>query len=82
MTAISPSRYDEITIESSDGKFTTIDLRLGVASFYYYEDLLSPTITAQLVIVSAEGVVSIVIRQIKKNHYIMDYLLEVVRGFL
>ena len=58
MTAISPSRYDEITIESSDGKFTTIDLRLGVASFYYYEDLLSPTITAQLVIVSAEGVVS------------------------
>ena len=58
MTAISPSRYDEITIESSDGKFTTIDLRLGVASFYYYEDLLSPTVTAQLVIVSAEGVVS------------------------
>ena len=58
MTAISPSRYDEITIVSSDGKSTTIDLRLGVASFYYYEDLLSPTVTAQLVIVSAEGVVS------------------------
>ena len=58
MTAISPSRYDEITIESADGKSTTVDLRLGVASFFYYEDLLSPTVTAKLVIVSAEGVVS------------------------
>ena len=33
-------------------------MRLGVASFFYYEDLLSPTVTAKLVIVSAEGVVS------------------------
>ena len=58
MAAISPSRYDEVTIESADGKSTTIDLRLGLASFLYFEDLLSPTITAQMVIISAEGVVS------------------------
>lgn len=58
MTAISPSRYDEITIESSDGKGTTVDLRLGVSSFLYYEDILSPIITAKLVVVSAAGVVN------------------------
>ena len=56
MAAIDPCLYEEITIESGDGK-TTIDLRLGVVQFLYYEDLFSPTITAKLVIVSASGVV-------------------------
>ena len=56
MSAISPSEYEEIRIESDTGK--TIDLRLGVVSFQYFEDLFSPTITAKMVIVSTAGVVS------------------------
>ena len=51
MSAISPARYEEIRIQS-DGK-KHIDLRLGVVSFQYFEDLFSPTITAK--IVSAGG---------------------------
>ena len=30
----------------------TIDLKLGVVKFNYYEDLFSPTVTAQMLIVS------------------------------
>ena len=56
MSAISPSEYEEIRIESDTGK--TIDLRLGVDSFQYFEDIFSPTITAKMVIVSTAGVVS------------------------
>ena len=56
MSALSPSEYEEIRIESDTGK--TIDLRLGVVSFQYFEDLFSPTITAKMVIVSTAGVVS------------------------
>ena len=56
MPAISPCEYELITIESDQG--VTIDLRLGVVSFQYFEDLFSPTITAKMVIISASGVVS------------------------
>ena len=56
MPAISPCEYELITIESDQG--VTIDLRLGVVSFQYYEDLFSPTITAKMVIISTSGVVS------------------------
>ena len=48
MPAISPCEYELITIESDQG--VTIDLRLGVVSFQYYEDLFSPTITAKMII--------------------------------
>ena len=37
MSAISPSEYEEIRIESDTGK--TIDLRLCVVSFQYFDDL-------------------------------------------
>ena len=56
MPAISPCEYELITIESDQG--VTIDLRLGVVSFQYYEDLFSPTITAKMIIISTSGVVS------------------------
>ena len=56
MPAISPCEYEIINIESDQG--VTIDLRLGVVSFQYFEDLFSPTITAKMVVISTSGVVS------------------------
>ena len=56
MPAISPCEYELMTIESDQG--VTIDLRLGVVSFQYFEDLFSPTITAKMVVISTSGVVS------------------------
>ena len=51
MSAIDTSIYQEITIYSLD-RTQSIDLRQGVVSFDYYEDLFSPTITAKMVIVA------------------------------
>ena len=56
MPALSPCEYELITIESDQG--VTVDLRLGVVSFQYFEDLFSPTITAKMIIISTSGVVS------------------------
>ena len=55
MSAINSSIYNEIEIsaESTTGKGITLDLRLGVVKFNYFEDLFSPTITAQLLVVSS-----------------------------
>jgi len=57
MAAIDPAIYEEMEIsaETTDGSGKTIDLKLGVVKFNYYEDLFSPTITAQMLIVSAGG---------------------------
>jgi hypothetical protein len=49
MAAISKSIYEQVIIESADGS-KTIDLKLGVASIDYYEDIFSPTITAKIVV--------------------------------
>ena len=48
--ATDSSKYEEIIIESSTDKNRTIDLRLGVQSIEYYEDVFSPTITAKLLV--------------------------------
>ena len=55
MAAIDSSLYEEIEIsaETTTGESKTVDLRLGVVKFSYYEDLFSPTITAQLLVISA-----------------------------
>ena len=45
----------EISAETTTGTPKTIDLKLGVVSFNYYEDLFSPCLTAQLLIVSSGG---------------------------
>ena len=49
--------YEVFTIESSFDPNKTVDIRLGVISFNYYEDLFSPTITARLIIVDGGNVV-------------------------
>tara|TARA_B100000945_G_scaffold99761_1_gene78239 strand:+ start:858 stop:2201 length:1344 start_codon:yes stop_codon:yes gene_type:complete len=57
MGAINPAIYQEMEIsaETTTGVPKTIDLKLGVVKFNYYEDLFSPCLTAQLLIVSAGG---------------------------
>ena len=50
MSAIDPSLYEEIVIESPSGK--TVDITQGVVMIDYYEDLFSPTITAKLQVVN------------------------------
>ena len=52
MGAINPAIYEEMEIsaETTTGTPKTIDLKLGVVSFNYYEDLFSPCLTAQLLI--------------------------------
>ena len=59
MGAINPAIYQEMEIsaETTTGESKTIDLKLGVVKFNYYEDLFSPCLTAQLLIVSAGGAV-------------------------
>jgi len=56
MSARDSSEYQEIIIESNDGS-KTVDLRLGVVAFRYYEDLFSPTITAKMIVVNTGGTV-------------------------
>ena len=56
MAARDSAEYQEIIIESNDGS-KTADLRLGVVSFRYYEDLFSPTITAKMIVVNTGGTV-------------------------
>ena len=60
MAAIDPAIYQEMEIsaETTSGDPKTIDLRKGVVKFNYYEDLFSPTVTAQLLIVSAGGAIN------------------------
>lgn len=47
--ASDPSEYIEVLIESND-KSQSADLRLGVQSINYYEDIFSPTITAKIIV--------------------------------
>ena len=57
MAAIDSSLYEEIEIstETTNGSGKTIDLKLGVAKLNIYEDIFSPTITAQVLVVVAGG---------------------------
>ena len=56
MSARDSAEYQEIIIESNDGS-KTVDLRLGVVAFRYYEDLFSPTVTAKMIVVNTGGTV-------------------------
>ncbi len=56
MPASDPSTYEEILIESGDGS-KSVDLRGGVSSIDYYEDIFSPTITAKINVTSSGPVV-------------------------
>ena len=56
MAALDRSLYEEITIESIDRK-RTVDLRTGVVSIDYYEDIFSPVITAKIRVVNSTDTV-------------------------
>ena len=55
MAASDPSQYEEVLLESND-KSKTVDLRLGVQSIDYYEDIFSPTISAKIVVTTTGNV--------------------------
>ena len=47
MAAINKSIYEEVILESNDQQ-RTVDIKSGVISVDYYEDIFSPTITAKI----------------------------------
>ena len=51
MPASDASLYEELILESND-RSRSIDIKLGTISIDYYEDLFSPTITAQVRVVN------------------------------
>ena len=51
MSAIQPSIYEKFIIESADG-LKSVDIKEGVISFTYYENLFSPTLTAKAIVVN------------------------------
>ena len=51
MSASEASLYEEIILESND-RSKSVDIKLGTISIDYYEDLFSPTITAQVRVVN------------------------------
>ena len=57
MSLSDPSLYEEILIESND-QSTSVDLRLGVQSIDYYEDIFSPTITVKMVVTNTGNTVN------------------------
>ena len=59
MSALSPAIYEsiEISAETTNGSKKTIELNLGVIKINIFEDLFSPTITAQVLVVSSGGAV-------------------------
>ena len=54
MSADQAANYEEFIIESNDGS-RDVDLRFGVLSFQYFEDVFSPTITARVLVQSSGG---------------------------
>ena len=47
MSALEASSFEKILIESNDQE-RSVDLRGGIVSIDYYEDILSPTVTAKM----------------------------------
>ena len=57
MGASDLSKYEEVLLESSNGS-DSVDLRLGVQSIDYFEDIFSPTITAKIVVTTTGDAVN------------------------
>jgi len=51
MSASEAASFEELTLESNDQE-RTVDLRTGVVSVDYYEDILSPTVTAKIRVIN------------------------------
>ena len=56
MAAKDKSTYEVFEIKSNDGT-KTVDLRGGIVNFSYFENVLSPMITAQALIVNTGNVI-------------------------
>lgn len=56
MSAVDPSIYEEIIIESADGS-KSVDIAAGVVMIDYYEDIISPTITMKLQVINDGGTI-------------------------
>ena len=56
MAAIDKSLYEQFEIEAVDGS-KSADIKAGVVSFNYYEDVYSPMITAMVVVVNTGNVI-------------------------
>ena len=56
MAAIDKSLYEQFEIEAVDGS-KSADIKAGVVSFNYYEDVYSPMITAMVVVVKTGNVI-------------------------
>ena len=57
MSASEASSFEELTLESNDQE-RTVDLRTGVVSVDYYEDILSPTVTAKIRVINTGDSIS------------------------
>ena len=51
MAAVDKSIYEKITLSSVNGA-KSADIRTGVVSLNYYEDVFSPMITARMVVIN------------------------------
>ena len=56
--SINKSIISEAILHANDDANRTVDVRAGVLSLHYYEDIFSPTITAKMQIVNAGGAIS------------------------
>ena len=56
MSAIDPSLYEEIILESTDGS-KTVNIAAGVVMIDYYEDIISPTITVKIQVINDGGTI-------------------------
>ena len=88
MSALSPAIFEsiEISAETTNGSGKTIELNLGVVKINIFEDLFSPTITAQVLVVSSGGAVPTLqvmvkekLNQIQWIRFIVDYQYVVVK---
>ena len=56
MSASEASSFEKLLIESNDQK-RSVDLRGGIVSIDYYEDILSPTVTAKVRVIDTGNTV-------------------------
>ena len=56
MSALLPAEYSQMILVGLDG--TAVDFRQGVVSIQFFEDLLCPTISCKIIVVTAAGAVS------------------------
>ena len=57
MSASEAASFEELTLESNDQE-RTADLRSGIVSVDYYEDILSPTVTAKIRVINTGDSIS------------------------